>query len=133
MLNEIALRNIFNNSFRGMTEIAGLFFMWMAFLGIAVLYDQNRLIALDMIYTRLRGPVKTVVWYLHTLVGLCLGLIMLVSFAGLFPFVTTERFSSMPEISKVWQYFPLCFAGGFISLKAAYSLAEKILGKAGRA
>ena len=116
-----------------MTEMAGLFFMWMAFLGIAVLYDQNRLISLDMIYTRLRGPVKTVVWYMHTLVGLCLGLIMLVSFIGLFPFITTEHFSSMPEISKVWQYFPLAFAGGFISLKAVYSLAEKILGKGSRA
>ena len=37
MLNELIIRNIFNKSFRGMTELAGLLFLWMAFLGVAVL------------------------------------------------------------------------------------------------
>jgi TRAP-type C4-dicarboxylate transport system permease small subunit len=129
ILNEIVLRNFFNKSFGGMTEMAGFLFMWMAFLGIAVLYDQNRLISLDMFYTRFRGALKTTVWYIHTLVGLSLGAIMLASFAGLFPFVSTEYFSSMPKFSKVWQYLPLAIAGGFMSLRALYSLLEKITRK----
>lgn len=132
MLNEIVLRNFFNKSFRGMTETAGFLFMWMAFLGIAVLYDQKRLISLDMIYVRLKGAAKTAVWYVHTIVGLCLGLIMVIAFIGLYPFVSTDHFSSMPKISKVWQYWPLAIAGGFMALRSLYSLLEKIPGKEGR-
>jgi len=127
MLNELILRNFLNKSFRGMTESAGCLFMWMAFLGIAVLYDNNRLISLDMIYVNLKGTAKTVVWYIHTIVALCLGFIMVVAFIGLYPFVSTDRFSSMPKISKVWLYLPLAIAGVFMVLKALYNLLEKIL------
>jgi TRAP-type C4-dicarboxylate transport system permease small subunit len=127
MLNELVLRNFFNKSFRGMTESAGCLFMWMAFLGIAVLYDSNRLISLDMIYVKLKAAVKTTVWYIHTIVALCLGFIMVAAFMGLYPFVSTDHFSSMPKISKVWQYLPLAIAGVFIVLKALYNLMEKIL------
>jgi len=131
MLNELFLRNFLNKSFRGMTESAGCLFMWMAFLGIAVLYDKNRLISLDMIYVRLKGKAKNTVWYIHTIVSLCLGFIMVVAFIGLYPFVITDHFSSMPKISKVWQYLPLVIAGAFMVLKALYSLAEKLLEKNG--
>jgi TRAP-type C4-dicarboxylate transport system permease small subunit len=131
MLNEIVLRNFFNKSFRGMTETAGFLFMWMAFLGIAVLYDKNRLIALDMFYVRFKGAVKNIVWYVHTIIGFCLGSVMVAAFIGLFPFVSTEHFSSMPKFSKVWQYLPLAIAGGFMALRARYSLLEHILRKEG--
>jgi TRAP-type C4-dicarboxylate transport system permease small subunit len=127
MLNELVLRNIFNKSFRGMTESAGCLFMWMAFLGIAVLYNNDRLISLDMVYVKLEGTAKTAVSYIHTFVGLCLGFIMVVAFIGLYPFVSTDHFSSMPKISKVWLYLPLAIAGVFIVLKALYNLMEKIL------
>ncbi|MDR1932818.1 MAG: TRAP transporter small permease subunit [Spirochaetales bacterium] len=126
ILNEIVIRNIFNKSFRSMTEVAGLLFIWMAFLGIVVLYDQNRLIALDILYVNIRGTWKTIFWFVHKSVALCLGLIMLVAFAGLLPFVTTEYFSSMPSFSKVWQYVPLAIAGGYMALKSLYSLLERI-------
>ena len=127
MLNELVLRNFFNKSFRGMTESAGCLFMWMAFLGIAVLYDTNRLISLDTIYVKLKPTAKTVVWYIHTIVALCLGFIMVTAFIGLYPFVSTDHFSSMPKISKVWLYLPLAIAGGFMALKALYNLMERIL------
>ena len=127
MLNELFLRNFLDKSFRGMTESVGCLFMWMAFLGIAVLYDTNRLISLNMIYVKLEGPVKTVVWYIHTIIALCLGCIMVVSFIGLYPFVSTNHFSSMPKISKVWQYLPLAIAGAFMTLKALYNLIERVL------
>lgn len=127
ILNELVLRNFFNKSFRGMTETSGCLFMWMAFLGIAALHDKNRFIALDMIYVKLKGTAKTVIWYIHTLVALCLGCIMVVSFAGLYPFVSTDHFSSMPSVSKFWLYLPMAVAGGFIVLKSLYSLLEKLL------
>jgi TRAP-type C4-dicarboxylate transport system permease small subunit len=125
MLNEIFIRNFLNRSFRGMTELAGFFFMWMAFLGIAVLYDKNRLITLDIFSVMMKGKGQTILWYVNRITALCLGFIMVVSFIGLFPFVSTEYFSSMPKFSRVWHYFPLAVCGSFIVLKSVYSLIEK--------
>jgi TRAP-type C4-dicarboxylate transport system permease small subunit len=125
MLNEIFIRNFLNKSFRGMTELAGFFFMWMAFLGIAVLYDKDRLITLDTFSVMIKGKGKIILWYVNRIVSLCLGLIMIIAFIGLFPFVSTEYFSSMPKFSKVWHYLPLAFSGGFMVLKSVYSIMEK--------
>jgi TRAP-type C4-dicarboxylate transport system permease small subunit len=122
MLNEIVLRNFFNKSFRGMTEVAGLLFMWMAFLGIAVLYDKNRLITLDIFSSRVSGAGKTVLVVVHNIIALALGTIMVAAFAGLYPYASTEHFSSMPEISKLWNYIPLAIAGGFMAIKSLYNL-----------
>ncbi|AEV29133.1 TRAP-type C4-dicarboxylate transport system, small permease component [Sphaerochaeta pleomorpha str. Grapes] len=126
MLNELFLRNFLDKSFRGMTELAGFMFLWMAFLGIIVLYDQNRLISLDMIYVRTKEPVTTIFWFLHKVIALCLGVIMVASFVGLYPYVSTEYFSSMPHFAKVWQYLPLAIAGGFLCIKSVYEIIEKI-------
>jgi TRAP-type C4-dicarboxylate transport system permease small subunit len=125
MLNELFLRNFLDKSFRGMTELAGFMFLWMAFLGIIVLYDQNRLISLDMLYVRTKEPLTTIFWFLHKLIALCLGVTMIVSFVGLYPYVSTEYFSSMPHFAKVWQYLPLAITGGFLSIKSVYEILEK--------
>ncbi|MDR0583173.1 MAG: TRAP transporter small permease [Treponema sp.] len=125
MLNEIFIRNFLNKSFRGMTEMAGFLFMWMAFLGVAVLYDKERLIALDTFSAMIKGRGKLIIWYVNRIVALCLGLIMVIAFFGLFPFVSTEYFSSMPKFSRVWHYLPLAVCGGFMVLKSVYNLIEK--------
>jgi TRAP-type C4-dicarboxylate transport system permease small subunit len=125
MLNEIFIRNFLNKSFRGMTELAGFFFMWMAFLGVAVLYDKGRLITLDTFSAMIKGRGKIILWYINLIVSLCLGLIMVIAFIGLFPFVSTEYFSSMPKFSRVWHYLPLALSGGFVVLKSVYSIIEK--------
>jgi TRAP-type C4-dicarboxylate transport system permease small subunit len=125
MLNEIFIRNFLNKSFRGMTELAGFLFMWMAFLGVAVLYDKDRLIALDTFSATIKGRGKIILWYVNRIIAFGLGLIMIIAFIGLFPFVSTEYFSSMPKFSRVWHYLPLAICGGFIVLKSMYSLIEK--------
>jgi TRAP-type C4-dicarboxylate transport system permease small subunit len=125
MLNEIFIRNFLNKSFRGMTELAGFFFMWMAFLGIMVLYDKDRLITLDTFSSMIKGSGKIILWYINRIVAFCLGLVMVIAFIGLFPFVTTEYFSSMPKFSKVWHYLPLALCGGFMVLKSVYGMIEK--------
>jgi TRAP-type C4-dicarboxylate transport system permease small subunit len=125
MLNEIFIRNFLNKSFRGMTELAGFFFMWMAFLGVMVLYDKDRLIVLDTFSSMIKGNGKIALWYINRIVSLCLGLIMVIAFIGLFPFVSTEYFSSMPKFSRVWHYLPLAISGGFMVLKSVYGIIEK--------
>jgi len=127
MLNELFLRNILDKSFRGMTELAGFMFLWMSFLGIVVLFDQNRLISLDMFSSRMKGALKTGIWYIQKIVSLVLGIIMVVAFIGLYPYISTEFYSSMPHFSKLWQYVPLAISGGFMAAKSIFSILEKSL------
>ena len=126
MLNELFIRNILNKSFRGMTELAGFMFLWMAFLGLVVLYDQGRLIALDIFYLRTKGTFREVLWFVNRVATIFLGTGMIVAFVGLYPFVSTEFFSSMPKFAKVWQYLPMAIAGGFFVVKSIYDLIEHI-------
>lgn len=129
MLNELVLRNFFDKSFRGMTELAGFMFLWTAFLGVIVLYDQNRMISLDMFYVRTHGKLRTILWVIHKLVAICLGTIMVLAFKGLYPFISTEYYSSMPTFAKLWQYVPMAITGGFLCIKSLYELMEKVRGE----
>ena len=127
MLNELFLRNILNKSFRGMTELAGFMFLWMAFLGIIVLDHQGRLITLDIFYLRTKGKIREGLWFVHKIAAVCLGISMIAAFIGLYPFVSTEFFSSMPKFAKAWQYLPLAIAGLFLAVKGIYDMLERTL------
>lgn len=129
MLNELFLRNILGKSFRGMTELAGFMFLWMAFLGVIVLYDQNRMISLDMLYIRAKGKLETLLWIAHKVTAMVLGVVMVIAFIGLYPFVSTEYYSSMPSFPKVWQYFPMAITGVFLCIKSVYEVVAKSKGE----
>ena len=132
MLNELVLRNILGKSFRGMTEMAGFMFLWMAFLGVIVLYDKQRMISLDMFYVRTKGTLKIVLWVIHKMVAAALGTIMVIAFFGLYPYVSTEYYSSMPKFAKLWQYVPMAITGSFLCIKSIYELVEKARGEKSR-
>jgi TRAP-type C4-dicarboxylate transport system permease small subunit len=131
ILNEILIRNVFNKSFRGVTEMAVFFFIWIVFLGFLVLFDKNRLITLDTLYMALKGKGKTFLWYIQSAVAFCLGIAMILAFTGLYPFFKNLYFSSLPKFSKIWQQYPLVISGAFIALKALYNIIERLTGKAG--
>ena len=131
MLNELVMRNIFDKSFRGMTELAGFFFLWMAFLGIPVLYDKNGLITLDILSAHAGQAAQRVFWFVQQVVTACLGVVMVIAFAGLYPFVVTEFYSSMPTFSKMWQFLPLAVCGVYLTLKAVYNILERICPRTG--
>lgn len=109
--------------------MAGFMFLWMAFLGITVLYDQERLITLDILYARFSPSLKGKIWYVQQLVAFGLGIIMIIAFAGLYPFVITEFYSSMPKFSKMWQFLPLAISGAYLTLKSLYNVINKIISK----
>lgn len=121
------MRNLFNKSFQGMTELAGFFFLWMAFLGIPILFDQNSLITLDVLYTHVNEKLKKIFWYIQQVVVVGLGIVMVIAFIGLFPFVITEYYSSMSGFSKMWQFLPISVCGCFLSFKALYNIIESLL------
>ncbi|WP_319475154.1 TRAP transporter small permease [uncultured Sphaerochaeta sp.] len=129
MLNELVLRNLLGSSFKGMTELSGFMFLWMAFLGIIVLYDQNRMISLDMFFVRTKGRLRTVLWVIQRCAAILLGIVMILAFKGLYPFISTEFYSSMPSFSKMYQYVPMVITGAFLCVKSMYDLVVKARGE----
>jgi TRAP-type C4-dicarboxylate transport system permease small subunit len=128
ILHELVIRNLFNRSLKSMTELVGIMFLWMAFLGIIVLYDSEGLIALTFLSDRVPQKIKTVFWYIYKVVAGILGAVMIAAFVGLYPYVRTDFFSSMPKLPKLWEYLPMAIAGGFLVLKSIYDLLEKMTG-----
>ena len=133
MLYELSLRNFLNKSFRASTELCGFLFMWMAFLGVIVLYDQDRLITLDMLYVRANPKVQTtpkvqtIFWMINKIFSLDLGIIMIVAYQGMYKINSTSYFSTMQFLSKAWHFLPMAIAGGFIVVKTVYQLMDRIV------
>lgn len=133
MLYELSLRNFLNKSFRASTELCGFLFMWMAFLGVIVLYDQDRLITLDMLYVRATPRVQTIFWMINKIFSLGLGIIMIVAYQGMYKINSTSYFSTMQFVSKAWHFLPMAIAGGFIVVKTVYQVLDRIQTLRGKA
>lgn len=134
MLYELILRNVFNSSFRASTELCGFLFMWMAFLGVIVLYDKDGLITLDILYAHSKPSVQTVFWFINKVFSIGLGVIMVVAYAGMYKVNSTSYFSTMQFLSKAWHFLPMAIAGTFIAIKSVHQIYEKIvmLGSTGK-
>lgn len=126
ILYELALRNIFNKSFHATTELSGFMFMWMAFLGIVYLYDQDRLMRFEMFYIKSKEPITSVFWFINKIFSLILGATMVATCVKMYPITSTTYFSAMQFLSKFWHFLPMAIAGGFIVVKTIYQLIEKI-------
>ena len=132
MLYVMVLWNFFNKSFRSSTELCGFMFMWMAFLGVCVLYDRDRLITLDMLYVRAPQKVKDVMWYINKIFSFALGIVMIVAYKGMYPITKTSYFSTMQWLSKAWHFLPMAIAGAYIAFRTIIQVYDKITsGKAG--
>ena len=79
IVTELCRRNFLNQSWLPTTELCGILFLWMAFIGIIPLYNKSGLIRLDFLVTRLHGIAAEIVWYITDLVGLGLGVVMIMA------------------------------------------------------
>ena len=129
ILNEIFIRNVLNKSFRGVTEMAIFFFVWIVFLGFMLLFDRKRLISLDTLYAATRGKAKTALWYFQEIAAVFLGIAMIGAFIGLYPFFQNMYFSALPKFSKIWQHYPLVISGAFIAARGLYDIIERAMGR----
>ena len=127
MLTELVARNFFNKSFRFSTELCGFLFMWMAFMGVIVLYHEERLITLDILYLHVSEKLQTVFWCIGKLAAIVLGVIMVIAYINMYKINSTSYFSTMQFISKAWHFLPMCIAGGFLAIDSVSMIAEKIL------
>ena len=132
MLYEMILRNFFNRSFRSSTELCGFLFMWMAFLGVCILYDKERLITLDIVYAHATEALRQLFWFLGKAAALLLGAVMIIAYIGMYPINKTSYFSTMQWLSKAWHFLPMAIAGGFIVVKTVWQLLDRVLTLTGK-
>ncbi|MDO4322334.1 MAG: TRAP transporter small permease subunit [Lachnospiraceae bacterium] len=133
MLTELCARNFFNHSFRFSTELCGFMFMWMAFLGVIVLYDQDRLIVLDVLYAHVSEKVQNIFWFIGKIAGILLGVVMVMAYCGMYKINSTSYFSTMQFLSKAWHFLPMAIAGVFLAVDSVYQIAAKLMGIDGKA
>lgn len=126
MLSELMVRNVINASFRWSTELNGFLFMWMSFMGLIILVNEEKLISLDMVYSRVPAMVQIILWALIRLALVFLGVIMVISYIDMYPILAKSKFSTMQWLKKNWQYLPSAIAGGYFVLQAVYELAAKV-------
>lgn len=104
IVTELCRRNFLNQSWLPTTELCGILFLWMAFIGIIPLYNKSGLIRLDFLVTRLHGIAAEIVWYITDLVGLGLGVVMIMAFNAQY------RFGGLPHLCHHAQcslYYPI--------------------------
>ncbi len=128
---ELIRRNFLNQSWLPTTELCGILFLWMAFIGIIPLYNKSGLIRLDFLVPRLHGAAAEIVWYITDLVSLGLGIVMIVAFNAQYRFVASRTYATMPSIPYTIQYIPMAIAGAFIALKSIEQLVNHIAAKEG--
>ena len=128
MMAELINRNVFNHSFRFATELCGFLFMWMAFIGLIILFDENRMICLDMIYTRVPEKLQNIFWYITKIFSLILGVTMIFAYKSMYPVLSTSFFSTMQFLSKAWHFLPMAIAGGFMALDSVCMILERLTG-----
>lgn len=98
IVTELCRRNFLNQSWLPTTELCGILFLWMAFIGIIPLYNKSGLIRLDFLVTRLHGVAAEIVWYITDLIGLGLGVVMIVAFNAQYRFVASRTYATMPNV-----------------------------------
>ena len=124
---ELIGRNFFNFSFRAMIEICGILFLWMAFMGIIPLYNNNALMRLDFLSSRMKGFTSKLFFVLNKLFSGMLGVVMIIAFNLQYPFISTRTYATIPQLPYTIQYLPMALAGGFIVLKTVEQLIEFVL------
>lgn len=127
MLSELVARNLCNMSFRWSTELNGFLFMWMAFMGVIILASENRMICLDMIYSRVPTKIRWFLCLLIRIATMCLGVVMVIAYKDMYPILDTSKFSTMQWLRKTWHYLPLAIAGVFFVAHSLYEIFESLL------
>ena len=125
---ELVRRNFFNQSFGGNVQLCGICFLWMAFIGLIPLYNNDGLMRLDFLVSKTKGPAYEVLYFTNKAVSLMLGIVMVVAFTVQLEFVGSRYYPTFPiKVPYTVQYFPMAVAGAFIALKTVEQVIEHMM------
>lgn len=129
IVGELLNRNILGGSFRPTIEICGIAFLWMAFIGVIVLYNNDGLMKLDFLSSRLKGIPYEIIYFANKGFSLMLGVVMVIAFVAQYPFVSTRTYATFSfKLPYTIQYIPMALAGGFMALKSVEQIVDHIIG-----
>lgn len=98
-------------------------------MGLISLIDEDRMINLDMVYSRVPKSVQTIFWILIRVAVIFLGVIMVVSYKDMYPILKTSKYSTMQWLSKAWLYLPSAVTGVYFVLVSVYGILNHFLGE----
>lgn len=127
IFSEMLYRSVLNRSFRSAVEISSILFIWMIFLGLIHLYDQNKMLRFEILTSRVNKTFEHIFWYFGKLVCLGLGVVMVISYRQMYPFVSTQFYATMRWLPLTMHYLPIALAGAFFVLKSIEELITRTL------
>lgn len=128
IVGELCNRNFLGKSFRPTIEICGIAFLWMAFIGLIPLYENDGLMRLDFLLSKAKGKLADVLYLVNKFASLLLGVVMVIAFVAQYPFVSTRTYATFSfPLPYTVQYVPMAIAGAFIALKSVEQIVERIL------
>lgn len=128
IVGELCNRNFWGKSFRPTIEICGIAFLWMAFIGLIPLYENDGLMRLDFLLSKAKGKLADVLYLVNKFASLLLGVVMVIAFVAQYPFVSTRTYATFSfPLPYTVQYVPMAIAGAFIALKSVEQIVERIL------
>ena len=130
---ELCNRNFLGGSFRPTIEICGIAFLWMAFIGLIPLYENEGLMRLDFLLSKAKGKVADVLYFVNKAFSLLLGVVMVIAFIAQYPFISTRTYATFSfPLPYTVQYVPMAIAGAFIAIKSVEQILERVLTMTGK-
>lgn len=112
IVTELCRRDFFNTSWLPTTEVCGILFLWMAFIGLIPLVHNSGLMRLDFLISRLKGAFSEFIWYMTIAIIGAFGIAMIFAFVTVsVRFYQNLRNHAVPDL-----HHSVCSAGYFRSL-----------------
>ncbi len=114
------------------TEVCGILFLWMAFIGLIPLVHNSGLMRLDFLISRLKGAFSEFIWYMTIAIIGAFGIAMIFAFVTQYPFVSTRTYATMPSLTYTIQYVPLAISGAYMAADSVDKIIGRIAQRGGK-
>ncbi len=132
IVTELCRRDFFNTSWLPTTEVCGILFLWMAFIGLIPLVHNSGLMRLDFLISRLKGAFSEFIWYMTIAIIGAFGIAMIFAFVTQYPFVSTRTYATMPSLTYTIQYVPLVISGAYMAADSVDKIIGRIAQRGGK-
>ena len=114
----VIVRNLLGFSFQWIVDVNRLIFVWMCFLGLVYVSDQDLLIRFDMLDRHFSPMLHRIALLLRHVASLALFGIMVKAGLDVSQFAKAQVFSTMP-VSTRWLYLAVAASGGLLVFQTA--------------
>ncbi len=117
-LLQVVARYVFGSGFVWTEELARYLYVWLAFIGSAACYYENKHIVVDILTARVSGTWKMILGYISDLMVLAFNLVILVGGHRMVLANRTARAASIPALTINWVYLAIPLGAAAVILMA---------------